>query len=133
QFGTPARRFASNGYPVGHVDGIDYDSTFASENFDAVYAKIDRTVEELRARTGSDKVELVGHSLGTFVSQQYLSNPARAARVAHYVNIDGAGATALPGGVPTLAVWAEGDPARTVAGATNVQFAHLSHTEAVTA
>jgi Lipase C-terminal domain len=65
--------------------------------------------------------------------QAYLnSTPERAARVAHYVNYDGAQAAAPPGGVPTLAVWGEGDPARTIVGATNVYLSDQGHTQTVT-
>ena len=83
-------------------------------------------------RTGADQVDLLGHSLGTFVMQSYLnSSPDRAARVAHYVNLDGRTAAAPPGGVPTLAIWGEGDPARAITGATNVYFPDQSHTQTV--
>ncbi|MFD0783800.1 alpha/beta hydrolase, partial [Micromonospora azadirachtae] len=40
-------------------------------------------------------------------------------------------ATAPPGGVPTLAIWGEGDPARIIAGATNVYLPDQSHTQTV--
>ena len=67
------------------------------------------------------------------MSQSYLnSSPERAARVAHYVNLDGATATALPGGVPTLAIWGEGNPARAVTGAQNVYLPDQAHTQTVT-
>ena len=53
--------------------------------------------------------------------QQYLnSSPERAAKVAHYVNLDGATAAAPPGGVPTLAIWGQGSPARKIVDATNL-------------
>ncbi|WP_026311048.1 alpha/beta fold hydrolase [Parafrankia elaeagni] len=133
QFETPARRFAANGYPVGHIDAIDWDSTFTVETAEQVHTRIDARIDALLTATGAAKVELVGHSMGTMISQDYLtSRPERAARVAHYVNLDGRTAQAPPGGVPTLAVWAEGDPARRIVGANNVQFAELGHTESVT-
>nr|MDT0666685.1 hypothetical protein [Micromonospora sp. DSM 115978] len=37
QFDTPARRLASNGYPIGHVGVLDYDSTFATATVDQVH------------------------------------------------------------------------------------------------
>ncbi|OAA27351.1 Alpha/beta hydrolase family protein [Frankia sp. EI5c] len=133
QFETPARRFAANGYPVSHIDAIDWDSTLTVETAEQIHARIDARIDALLNATGAARVELVGHSMGTMISQDYLtSRPERAARVAHYVNLDGRTAQAPPGGVPTLAVWAEGDPARRIVGATNVQFADLGHTESVT-
>lgn len=133
QYETPARRFASNGYPSRYIEAHEYDSTFATTTVDAVHAALDARIDRLRSETGADQVDLVGHSLGTAMSQSYLnSSPERAARVAHYVNLDGAGATAPPGGVPTLAIWGEGNDARTVTGATNVHFSDQAHTETVT-
>jgi hypothetical protein len=133
QYETAARRFASNGYPPSSVDVLEYDSTFATITMNGVFAALDTRIAGLLARTGADRVDLVGHSLGTAVSQGYLrSSAARAAKVAHYVNLDGATATSQPGGVPTLAIWGEGDPKRTITGATNVSFPNQSHTQTVT-
>ena len=133
QFETQAKRLASNGYPAESIEAHDYDSTFATTTLDQVWAGLDARVTRLLAQTGADRVDMLGHSLGTFVMQGYLSSsPERAARVAHYVNLDGRPAAAPPGGVPTLAVWGEGDPARTIAGATNVSFPDQSHTQVVT-
>ncbi|GAA1030393.1 alpha/beta fold hydrolase [Virgisporangium ochraceum] len=132
QFQTQAKRLASNGYPIEIIEAHEYDSPNVATLLPSIYAGLDERIARLLASTGADRVDLLAHSLGTFVSQGYLnSSPARAARVAHYVNLDGRPATALPGGVPTLAIWGEGDPARTVAGATNVSFPTQSHTQTV--
>lgn len=133
QFETAARRFASNGYPADRIEVQEYDSTFSTITPAQVHAALDARITALLARTGADRVDLVGHSLGTSVSQGYLnSSPARAARVAHYVNLDGAAATALPGGVPTLAIWGQLNPTGTITGATNVDESDQGHTETVT-
>ncbi|MBW9214614.1 hypothetical protein KV102_07125 [Mumia sp. zg.B53] len=137
QFQTPALRFASNGYRAEDIEAVEYDTQFQTNTLAQVHERIDAAVAAVLRRTRADKVDLVGHSLGTYVSQQYLnSSPARAGRVAHYVNIDGLTATALPGGVPTLALWAEPwrypGVTRTVVGATNVDLGEQGHTEAVT-
>ena len=132
QFETQAKRLASNGYPIEIIEAHEYDSPNVATLLPSIYAGLDARIERLLARTGADKVDLLGHSLGTFVSQGYLNSSAdRAARVAHYVNLDGRTAPALPGGVPTLAIWGEGDPARAVAGARNVSFPDQSHTQTV--
>jgi pimeloyl-ACP methyl ester carboxylesterase len=133
QFESPAKRFASNGYPPSYIEAQEYDSTFATSTVAEVYAALDARIARLLRETGADRVDLAAHSLGTALSQQYLSSsPARAGRVAHYVNLDGATATAPPGGVPTLAIWGEGSTAREITGARNVYFSNQAHTETVT-
>jgi pimeloyl-ACP methyl ester carboxylesterase len=133
QFETQARRLASNGYPAESIEAHEYDSLFAVNTVEQVFAALDQRIARLLARTGADRVDLLGHSLGTTLMQAYLrSSPQRAATVAHYVNLDGAASTSLPGGVPTLAVWGEGSTARTIVGATNVYFSGQAHTQVVT-
>lgn len=132
QFQTQAKRLASNGYPAEIIETHDYDSTFTVETIDQVFARLDERITRLLAQTGSDRVDLLGHSLGTSLSQAYLGTPFRAARIAHYVNLDGRTATAPPGGVPTLAVWGEGSTERSIAGARNVYLSDQSHTQVVT-
>lgn len=133
QFESQGQRLTSNGYPASYVAVHEYDSTFGTNTMAEVHEGLDRLIDRLLERTGADKVDLLGHSLGTGVSQSYLnSSPERAARVAHYVNIDGAAGTALPGGVPTLAVWGEGNQSRSIAGAENVYFPNQSHVQVAT-
>ncbi|TYB92572.1 alpha/beta hydrolase [Micromonospora sp. WP24] len=132
QFQTQAKRLASNGYPIDLIEAQEYDSPNVATVLPQIYAELDARISRLLAASGADKVDLLAHSLGTFVLQGYLgSSPARADRVAHYVNLDGRTATSPPGGVPTLAIWGEGDPARTIAGATNVYLPEQSHTQTV--
>ncbi|MFG2249065.1 alpha/beta fold hydrolase [Spirillospora sp. NPDC048823] len=133
QFETQARRLASNGYPAHYIEGHEYDSTFSTNTVAQVFASLDQRIGRLLDETGADKVDLVAHSLGTALMQSYLrSSPARAATVAHYVNLDGATAESPPGGVPTLAVWGEGPTERSIGGAANVYFSGQSHTQVVT-
>jgi pimeloyl-ACP methyl ester carboxylesterase len=134
QFESQKMRFMSNGYPRRWVTAIDYDSTFATESRSQVHARIDQMVADLKQVTGRPKVDILAHSLGTSVMQEYLnSSPARAANVGHYVNIDGQQATAPPGGVSTLAVWAgRGTPGRKIDGATNVTIPNQTHVQTAT-
>ncbi|MEW6268138.1 MAG: alpha/beta fold hydrolase [Thermodesulfobacteriota bacterium] len=133
QFESQAMRFSSNGYPTSHLAALEYDSTFGVESFDEVLAKLDVLIAELLEETGARQVDLMGHSLGTRVSQEYLASPERAANVGHYVNIDGGQADAPPGGVPTLAIWAgRGEPGRRIVGAVNVTLPNQTHVEAAT-
>jgi pimeloyl-ACP methyl ester carboxylesterase len=141
QFEAMALRLTSNGYPEDHIEMFEHDSLAWGTGDDPaitepVWGRIDGLVDELLERTGDEQVYLAGHSQGTSVLQGYLdSSPERAARVARYVNLDGAtdvnGDGQPPGGVETLAVWGEGDASREVPGATNVRFPDQSHTEVV--
>jgi hypothetical protein len=63
----------------------------------------------------------------------YLADPARAANVRRYVNIDGRTSASPPGGVATLALWAgRGTPGREIGGATNVTIPNQTHVEVAT-
>ncbi len=137
QYEWQAMRFASNGYPKEYLNAFEYDSPNYATTAPLVLAALDARIDAILQETGADKVELLGHSLGTFVSQSYLSDPTRAAKVAHYVNLDGRAATSLPGGVPTLALWAEfrfvpGTPIPTIVGAENHVIPKAPHNETCT-
>jgi hypothetical protein len=133
QFATQKMRFTSNGYPQEYIRALEYDSANINTILTAVHAELDALIAELQAETGRAQVDLLGHSLGTFVSQTYLATPARAANIAHYVNIDGGSAAAPPGGVPTLALWAGADPpVGSIVGALNVTLAGQEHIESAT-
>jgi pimeloyl-ACP methyl ester carboxylesterase len=133
QFESQAQRLSSNGYPDDLIHVHEYDSSFSLNTMAQIHEGLDALIAEVLESSGADKVDLLGHSLGTAVSQQYLrSSPERAARVAHYVNIDGGTAADLPGGVPTLAVWGEGNQARQIVGATNYYAPDQSHVQVAT-
>jgi pimeloyl-ACP methyl ester carboxylesterase len=134
QFESQKLRFTENGYPNAFVQVFEYDSTFASASRAAVETNLDSFIAHVKAQTAAAQVDLVGHSLGTAISQTYLNDsPAHAANVAHYVNVDGATASSPPGGVPTLALWAgRGVPGRTIGGATNVTIPDATHVQTAT-
>ncbi len=149
QFESQAQRFESNGYPADWVTVYEYDSSFSINTITDVYNGIDQAVAALLAKTGADKVDILGHSLGTTVmvggtigttvTPGWLNTSAgRAAKVAHYVNIDGRTLTELPGTVvgvpvPTLALWAgRGLPGREIVGATNVTISDVTHVQCAT-
>ena len=139
QFESQALRFASNGWPADHLFAFEYDTSIPDvEGSAARMARLDAFIDEVLAETGADKIYLMGHSRGTAESFVYLATPAHAAKVAKYVNIDGMTATALPGGVPTLAIWAElaGDgtvrPPRVIVGAINVLLPGQFHVQSAT-
>ncbi len=104
QYERVALLFASNGYPASWISTYDYNSVGQS----AGPEQLDKFIDAVLQRTGARKVDLVGHSRGTGESRTYLSDPARAAKVAHYANIAGRASNNV-GGVPTLVVGSAGD------------------------
>jgi hypothetical protein len=104
QYEHAAMLFASNGYPASWIVAYDYNSVGPSGGPEL----LDKFIDAVLARTGAQKVDLVGHSRGTAESRTYLSDPARAAKVAHYANIAGRPSNNV-GGVPTLVVGSAGD------------------------
>src|SRR4051812_31596908 len=131
QFESQKMRFMSNGYPEAWVDEVDYDSTRATGDKSAVDAQIDAKIAALKQRTGKAHVDVIAHSLGTIVMEDYItSSDERKANIGKYVNVDGQ--TSNPG-VPTLAVWAgRGTPGRSMDGATNVTIPDQTHVQTCT-
>jgi hypothetical protein len=127
-------RFESNGYPANYIAVHEYDSSYSINTMEDVWAGLDQLIDNLLEQTGADQVDIIGHSLGTVVMYGYLgSSPERAAKVAHYVNVDGMPAAAPPGGVLTLAIWAgRGAPDRQIVGATNVTVPDQTHVQSAT-
>lgn len=131
QFETNAMRFTSNGYPHNRLFAYEYDTTPGVSN-DPAIANLDGFIADVKAKTGAPKVDILAHSRGTTVMHAYLSTPARAEQVRRYVNFDGRTSATPPGGVPTLAIWGEGDQTREIGGAANVYFPNKAHTEVTT-
>ena len=147
QFESQGLRLESNGYPASYVAVLEYDSllyasaltngssTAAQEQ--VLFTQLDQLIAHMKAVTHRPQVDLLAHSLGTKLMQDYLnSSPARAANVAHYVNIDGQTASSPPGGVPTLALWATkgplSPPGRSITGAQNVSIPDSTHVQCAT-
>jgi pimeloyl-ACP methyl ester carboxylesterase len=134
QFQSQKMRFMSNGYPASWFDEIDYNSTRAVADKSEVHQQIDAAIAALEQRTGRSQVDVIGHSLGTTVMHDYLTDEAagaaRRANVAHYINVDGQSENP---GVPTLAVWAgRGAPGRNMEGAENVTIPNQTHVQVMT-
>ncbi|QJD59329.1 alpha/beta hydrolase [Pseudomonas sp. gcc21] len=112
QFESQAQRFMANGYPRSHLAVFEYDTSNPAGIAEPAvvverHARLNALIDELLRTTGAEQIDLMGHSLGTGVSALYLASPQHAAKVAHYVNIDGRAAEAPPGQVPTLALWGQ--------------------------
>lgn len=133
QFESQAMRFTSNGYPQDYINAHEYDSRFSINTMEDVWNRLDQLIADLQEKFDVDQVDVLGHSLGTTVMHGYLAFPDRAANVAHYVNIDGRTGTAPPGGVDTLAIWAElTGPGREILGAENVTIPDTTHVQVAT-
>ncbi len=147
QFESQKLRFTINGYPDRYVTVFEYDSSqFAGaiagggvspQQEAPLFAELDQLIAQMKAITHRPKVDLLAHSLGTFLMQDYLnSSRQRAANVADYVNIDGRTADAPPGGVRTLALWATkgplSPPGRRIKGAKNVSIPDSTHVQCAT-
>lgn len=94
QYASQAMRFAANGYPQERIVAYDHDGA----GFDVAQflPGLDQVIDEARERFGTEKVYLVGHSRGTLLSTQYLAMPDKAAKVAKYISLDGAGCPSNP-------------------------------------
>lgn len=118
QFERQSMHFTSNGYPASWIVPFDYNTAERSgmrrgERPEGPFKSgttddLDKLIDEVRERTGFDKINLVGHSRGTFESAAYLSDPERAAKIAHYATIGGGDAT-NPNGVPSISISGLGD------------------------
>jgi pimeloyl-ACP methyl ester carboxylesterase len=105
QYESQAMRFVANGYPQERIVAFDHDG--AGVDIAGYADGVDELIDEVLAQFGTEQVYLVGHSRGTSVSSTYLSDPARAAKVAKYVAIDGA---PCPDVVPCVAPTQENNP-----------------------
>ena len=148
QFESQKMRLTSNGYPDRYVTVLEYNSLeFASAlasgssvqaQEQQLFAEMDGLIAHMKAITHRHKVDLLAHSLGTRLMQDYLkSSKQRAGNVAHYVNMDGMTADSPPGGVKTLALWGtrgplSSKPGRRIKGALNVFIPSSTHVQVAT-
>jgi pimeloyl-ACP methyl ester carboxylesterase len=134
QYETQSRRFDSNGYPEGYVRAFEYDSSFATNTFAQVVERLDAFIDGIREELEVDQVNLVGHSLGTFVSNTYLSNSARAAKIARYIGIDGssnASCGVASDNLDCMGIW-QGTNATGNVGGNNVRLSPQTHVQVAT-
>jgi pimeloyl-ACP methyl ester carboxylesterase len=139
QYESVARRFASNDFPDERIETFEYNSASPAA-IGAAPAGVDALIDDLRDRFDVDQVNLVGHSLGTFVSNNFLNDPARRAKVRHYVGVDGASNTTCRDvwepdpneNIECMGIWAQPQGTRAV-GSTNHSFeGQQTHVESAT-
>jgi len=86
-FSNVARLLGSNGFCQDRIVAIDYNSLGDSPGTNG---QLDAAIDKVLAETGFTQVDLGGHSQGTRHCAEYLnSDPAHAAKVAHYINFSG--------------------------------------------
>jgi pimeloyl-ACP methyl ester carboxylesterase len=82
QYRSQAQRWASNGFPAARVRAFHYNTnTVDSSGLNAF-------VDGVRREFNVERVNLVGHSLGTFVVNSYVS--ANRTKVGRFILVDGA-------------------------------------------
>lgn len=102
-------RFQSNGYCPDQLHTFDYNTL--DRSLDHVGA-LDSFIDGVIASSGSDRVDLAGHSMGGALSYDYLADPGRAAKVARYAHVGSLpqdGPAGPNGEVPTLNIWSVDD------------------------
>jgi len=132
-FANQAMRFAANGACRDRIYAFDWNTLTGSGD---QLQRLGMFIDDVLAETGAQQVDLVGHSAGTFLSRLYLNEPANAAKVAHFGNLAGSGADALPGGVPTINICSPDDymaGTGDIEGAENVEIPGLDHLQVSTA
>lgn len=131
-FANQSMRFAANGYCLGRIYAFDWNSLGGR---DEEVPRLEAFIDDVLVETDAEAVDLVGHSAGTGLSFAYLSEPANAAKVAHYANVAGFSADEPPGGVPTISLSSEDDfivGVSHVEGAENVEIPGLDHLQIIT-
>ncbi|MBX7243787.1 MAG: hypothetical protein K1X92_18750 [Bacteroidia bacterium] len=138
-YAKQAIRFRYNHYCSDRLFVLDWNTTAGlgggSGNSEA---ELDSLIDAVLTLTGSDKVDLMGHSAGSGMCYTYLSKPENAAKVAHYAHLAG-NAEAQPAGpageIPTLNVYSDGDAAvqgGEIPGATNLRLTDEDHYQVAT-
>lgn len=131
-FANQSMRFAANGYCLDRVYAFDWNSV---GGIGGELERFEAYVDRVLAETGAQQVNLVGHSMGTGLSETFLGKPENAVKVAHYVAIAGSRATSPPGGVPTMTISSEDDTItgrRFIEGAENVEIPGQDHLQVTT-
>lgn len=129
------QEFQAAGYCPEHLLVYDWNTLGRDTDHNAA---LDAAVDSLRARTGAERVDLIGHSAGGGLGYLYLTDSTRAAKVARFVQI-GSMSHAQPagpnGGTPTLNLWSDGDrvvSGREMPGASNIMLPGLDHYQIAT-
>ncbi len=133
-FSAQALRFSSNGYCPEKLYAFDWNSLGG----DPAEEDLDVFISNILNSTGSDQVNLIGHSAGGGLAYDYCADPDRAAKINKYahlgsfVNDQAAGSN---GEVSTINIWSPDDlivPGGDINGATNVSIPDKDHFQIAT-
>ena len=128
-----AMRFAANGYCLRSFYAFDWNSL--DQGGVSAVDTLDTFIDAVLAESGATQVDLAGHSAGGGLGYQYLADPTRASKVAHYAHI-GSNAAEGPAGpedapTPTLNLWSQNDliiaDRGDIEGANNVRLTVEDH------
>ncbi|MFT7579169.1 MAG: hypothetical protein ACI9MR_000831 [Myxococcota bacterium] len=132
------QRFHANGFCRERMVIFDWNTLTDAE---ASVGLLDAAIDKALVHSGASTVDLVGHSRGGSLGYIYLSDPVRAAKVAHYAHV-ASGLQTGPAGpvtdpVPTLNIWSDGDliisEKGPIPGATDASLPGLDHYQVATA
>jgi pimeloyl-ACP methyl ester carboxylesterase len=123
-FAHVATLLGSNGFCPERIVAIEYNSLGDAPGTNG---QLDAAIDKVLAETGFTQVDLAGHSQGTFHCKAYLSDPAHAAKVAHYINFSGEGA--VPNDVDTLSLSSQHDLNNMPHHATGTHVKQVTFTE----
>lgn len=117
QIQAQSMRYVANGVPPEKIHTFEYDAGVEGIAMAAggqLLLPLYEFIQDVTAQHDVDQVYLIGHSLGTIVSTEYLSSgfattplpvPAPANLVAGFVSIDGAVSPVCPGLVPCIGIF----------------------------
>jgi triacylglycerol esterase/lipase EstA (alpha/beta hydrolase family) len=102
----PMQNFMSQGYSKDQLEVLDWNTTsFANK---AAEQQLDSIIEVVLKRTGAKKVNLVGHSAGGNLCNNYLKEEKHAAKVHNYVHVGSFALNKAPA-VSTLNLYSTND------------------------
>ena len=133
-YANTARRLASNGWCLSRIFAFDWNTLERGGEV----TLLDETIDAILVETGAEQVDLMGHSAGGGLGYDYLSDPDRAAKVAHYVHLasfPSENPAGPDGDVPTMNIWSAGDTTvegADIPGATNVNLTTEDHYQVAT-
>ena len=125
-WGSQVRRFAANGECPQRFYAFDWNTLDRQTDHTG---ELDLFIDGVLAAEGVPQVDLMGHSAGGGLGASYLTTPARAAKVAHYVHVAGGVLDSAPA-VPTLNVYSDGDtivPGGDIPGTVAAHFIDEDH------
>lgn len=133
-YARQAQRFTSNGYPDNYLYAFDWNSVAQGSQTN----NLDVLVSEVLEKTGTEMVNLIGHSAGGGVAYEYLADDSRSAKVNKYIHVasfDNGGPAGSSGQVPTLNLYSPDDlivPGMEINDVTNISIDGLDHYQIAT-